>query len=131
MGQPPPDFDEIVMFPGRGQMALRSAIREIISMPPPPVGTIRQTSLFRDKGRETAIFDFADIERMAVLLDEIEERDERNKKIAVRRAEGLSFEDIGKEIGLSRERVRQIVVKSERDTARNARLRAKWAGVFH
>jgi hypothetical protein len=129
VGQPPPDFDEIVMFPGRGQMTLRSAIREIMSMSP-PAGMIRQTSLFRDRGREATIFDFADIERMAALLDEIEQREARDAKIAARRAEGLSFEEIGQDIGLSRERVRQVAVQLERKAARNARIRARWAGVF-
>ena len=118
------------MFPGRGQMTLRSAIREIMSLPPPPAGAVRQTSLFRDVGRETSIYDFPDIERMAALLDEIELRQARNSKIITRRVEGATFEEISQEVGLSGERVRQIVAQSELKEARNARLRTKWAGVF-
>jgi hypothetical protein len=129
MGQTPPDFDEIVMFPGRGPMTLRSAIREIKGRPP-PTGTIRQTSLFRDAGHEPSIYDFADIERMFALLDEIERRETRDARILARRAEGVSFEDIGQEFALSRERARQIVGTAGRKAARNARIRAKWDGVF-
>jgi Sigma-70, region 4 len=124
------DFDEIVYLPGVGTVTLRTAIRHAMALPPPPPGTIRQTSIFRAEGCSPSIYDFADIERMAEMLDEIEQRDARNAKIAARRADGLSFEEIGQEVGLSGERVRQVVAQSARKAARNSRLRARWAGVF-
>ena len=130
MGQPDPDFDEIVLLTGRGQMTLRTAIREVMSMPASPPGAIRQTSLFRDAGKETAIYDFEDIKRLAAVLDEAEGRDRRTSLILALRTEGLSLEQIGREVGLCGERVRQIIGQAERKAARNARIRAKWSGVF-
>jgi hypothetical protein len=64
-----PDLDEIVTWPGVGSMSLGSAVRRIRDLPPPPPGTVRQTSLFRDAGLSPSIYDHADIERMFALLD--------------------------------------------------------------
>lgn len=129
MAQPLPDFDEIVMLPGRGQMTLRSAIRRVMGEPSPP-GMIRQTSVFRDADKEPTIYDFADIERLATALDEVEQREQRASLIFARHAEGLSLEEIGREVDLSRERVRQIINEATRKATRNARILTKWAGVF-
>jgi len=62
------NFDEIVTLPGRGPMTLRTAIKTVMNLPPPPPSSTRQTSLFRDAGLSPSIYDFADIEQMAALL---------------------------------------------------------------
>jgi hypothetical protein len=55
---------------------------------------------------------------------------ERDIKICALRANGLTFDAVGRKFGLSGERVRLIVRKDERRKARNERIRAKWDGVF-
>jgi DNA-directed RNA polymerase sigma subunit (sigma70/sigma32) len=54
----------------------------------------------------------------------------RDAKICARRAFGVSFEKLGQEFKLSRERARQIVRRAERISARNKAIRTKWRGVF-
>jgi len=54
----------------------------------------------------------------------------RDAKICARRKAGKSFEALGEEFKLSRERVRQIVRSAERAAARNKRIRTEWDGVF-
>jgi Mor family transcriptional regulator len=55
---------------------------------------------------------------------------ERDSKIFALRANGLTFEALARRFGLSRERVRVIVRQNEQRRARNARVRAKFDGVF-
>jgi hypothetical protein len=55
---------------------------------------------------------------------------DRNTSICARRAQGLTFNALAKEFGLSRERIRLIVRHEERRVQRNERIRAKWKGVF-
>jgi hypothetical protein len=55
---------------------------------------------------------------------------ERDVKICRRRRAGISFDKLGVEFKLSRERVRKIVRASERAVASNERTRIKWRGVF-
>jgi DNA-directed RNA polymerase sigma subunit (sigma70/sigma32) len=47
---------------------------------------------------------------------------ERDKTICDRRADGLSFDKIGEEFGISRERARQICRSTERRIKRGMRL---------
>jgi hypothetical protein len=54
----------------------------------------------------------------------------RDINIWTLRANGLTLDALGRQFGLSRERVGQIVRKDERRRARNERIRAKWDGVF-
>ena len=54
----------------------------------------------------------------------------RDVKIGLRRKSGVSFDQLGREFKLSRERVRQIVRRAERDAVRNKAIRAKWRRVF-
>jgi len=55
---------------------------------------------------------------------------ERDSKIFALRANGLTFEALARRFGLSRERVRVIVRQNEQRRARNARVRAKFDGIF-
>jgi hypothetical protein len=66
-----PDFDEIVFVPGVGMLTLRTAVRRVMERPLQP-GAIRQTSLFRGAGLEPSIYDCADIEELALSLDQVE-----------------------------------------------------------
>lgn len=54
----------------------------------------------------------------------------RDAKIWARRKAGISFEQLGQEFKLSRERARQIVRHAERVLVRDKAIRAKWRGVF-
>jgi hypothetical protein len=65
------DFDEIVFLPGVGKLTLRTAVRRVMERPPEP-GVIRQTSLFRGPGLVPSIYDYTDIEELAILLDQAE-----------------------------------------------------------
>lgn len=49
-------------------------------------------------------------------------QNERDAKICARHVAGESYEAIGQSIGLSGERVRQIVMTAQRKAARNKRL---------
>jgi DNA-directed RNA polymerase sigma subunit (sigma70/sigma32) len=55
---------------------------------------------------------------------------ERDRKICALRANGLTFDALAGKFGLSRERVRVIVRQNDQRRARNARVRAKFDGVF-
>jgi DNA-directed RNA polymerase sigma subunit (sigma70/sigma32) len=55
---------------------------------------------------------------------------ERDGKICALRANGLTFDALARKFGLSRERVRVIVRQNEQRRVRNARVRAKFDGVF-
>jgi hypothetical protein len=55
---------------------------------------------------------------------------ERDRRICGLRANGLIFDAIARKVGLSRERVRVVVRQNEQRRARNARVRAKFDGVF-
>ncbi len=61
------DLEAIISWPGVGTMKLGSADRRIRDLPPPP--TARETSLFRDAGRNPSIYGYADIEQMFPALD--------------------------------------------------------------
>jgi DNA-directed RNA polymerase sigma subunit (sigma70/sigma32) len=55
---------------------------------------------------------------------------ERDHRICALRTHGLTFDALARRFGLSRERVRVIVRQNEQQRARNARVRAKFDGVF-
>jgi transcriptional regulator len=55
---------------------------------------------------------------------------ERDCRICTLRANGLTSDALARRFGLSRERVRVIVRQNEQRIARNARVRAKFDGVF-
>jgi DNA-directed RNA polymerase sigma subunit (sigma70/sigma32) len=64
-------------------------------------------------------------------VQEVADRNiERDRKICTLRANGLTFDALARRFGLSRERVRVIVRQNEQWRARNARVRAKFDGVF-
>ena len=60
---------------------------------------------------------------------------ERNAKIAKLRESGLTLEDVGHQFGISRERVRQIVIRveagpKERRTPRNKRCKHTYKAMW-
>jgi DNA-directed RNA polymerase sigma subunit (sigma70/sigma32) len=55
---------------------------------------------------------------------------DRDHRICALRANGLTFDALARKFGLSRERVRVIVRQNEARRARNARVRAKFDGIF-
>jgi hypothetical protein len=60
------DPNEIVMFSGRGNMTLRSAVREIMTEPP---AKRQLVTLFRDKGKKPSLLDIGAVEILAELPD--------------------------------------------------------------
>jgi DNA-binding CsgD family transcriptional regulator len=55
---------------------------------------------------------------------------QRDAQICALAASGSTYSAISRKVGLSGERVRQIVEAAKRKAARNARIRAKFAGLF-
>jgi hypothetical protein len=59
------DPEEIVRLPGRGDMTLRSAVREVMARPAPQR---RLVNLYRAYAKEPPILDISHIEQLATRL---------------------------------------------------------------
>ena len=70
------DPDEIVMFHGRGNITLRSAVREVMAKTP----TERQMiTLLRDEGKKPSVMDISHVEKLAKLPEYQTQTQEREK----------------------------------------------------
>ena len=124
-GRPPTaeELAEAMEVPIKKLQIIRRAMKALNSSPQAPVGedgeTVDFADLFEDFRQEApdeAIAQSEEFQTILKLLDAIDERDARVLKLrfGLEGQEPLTLKEIGREVGLTRERVRQIEVDALR-----------------